>query len=297
MDLGAREGWGDRLFNAVNLAVLSVILVAVLYPLIFVISASISDPMLVLQGKVWLWPKALSFEAYHRVFQNGDILIGYRNTILYTLAGTFINIVLTVAGAYPLARKDFVGRNVLMALFTFTMFFSGGIIPTYLVVKSLGIVNTFWVMVLPNAVSVFNLIIMRTFFHNSIPIELQESAFMDGASNLRILWNIVLPLSKPVIAVLILYYAVGHWNSFFNALIYLSDRARYPLQLILRELLIQNQMEQMLSGDSESMVQQMMIAEGLKYAIIIVSSLPVLIMYPFLQKYFEKGMMIGAIKG
>ncbi|TBL79001.1 carbohydrate ABC transporter permease [Paenibacillus thalictri] len=297
MNLGARENFGDRMFNAVNLVVLSAILVAVLYPLIYVISASVSDPMLVLQGKVWLWPRDLTFEAYKRVFQNPDILIGYRNTILYTVIGTCINIAMTIAGAYPLSRKDFIGRNVLMALITFTMFFSGGIIPTYLVVKNLGLVNTFWAMILPNALSVFNLIIMRTFFQNTIPVELQESAFMDGASNIRILRSVVLPLSMPIIAVLILYYAVSHWNSFFNALIYLSGRQMYPLQLFLRELLIQNQMEQMLSGDSESMIQQMMIAEGLKYAIIVVSSLPVLIMYPFLQKYFEKGMMIGAIKG
>ncbi|MEK3723964.1 carbohydrate ABC transporter permease [Paenibacillus sp. FSL H8-0034] len=297
MGIGAKGSLGDRWFDTINLGILSLILIIVLYPLIYVVSASLSNPTLVLQGQVWLWPKELSFEAYKRVFQNADIMIGYRNTILYTVVGTCVNIVMTTAGAYPLSRRDFYGRNVIMAFFVFTMFFSGGIIPTYLVVKSLGIINTFWVMILPGAVSVFNLIIMRTFFQNTIPLELQESAFMDGSTNIRILVSIVLPLSMPIIAVLILYYAVGHWNAFFNALIYLSDRKQYPLQLFLRELLIQNQMEEMMSGDTQSMVEQQNLAEGLKYAIIVVSSLPVLILYPALQKYFEKGIMIGAIKG
>ncbi|NOU93982.1 ABC transporter permease subunit [Paenibacillus sp. LMG 31456] len=297
MGLGARGSLGDRWFDTINICILTLVLIIVLYPLIYVVSASISNPLLVLQGKVWLWPKELSFEAYKRVFQNADIMVGYRNTILYTVVGTCVNIVMTTAGAYPLSRRDFYGRNVIMAFFVFTMFFSGGIIPTYLVIKSLGIINTFWVMILPGAVSVFNLIIMRTFFQNTIPLELQESAFMDGSTNIRILVSIVLPLSMPIIAVLILYYAVSHWNAFFNALIYLSDRQQYPLQLFLRELLIQNQMDEMMSGDSQSMIEQQNLAEGLKYAIIVVSSLPVLILYPFLQKYFEKGIMIGAIKG
>jgi putative aldouronate transport system permease protein len=297
MGVGAKGSLGDRWFDTANIALLSLVLVIVLYPIIYVVSASLSNPTLVLQGQVWLLPKELSFEAYKRVFENADIMIGYRNTIMYTIVGTCVNIAMTTAGAYPLSRRDFYGRNVIMAFFVFTMFFSGGIIPTYLVIKSLGIINTFWVMILPGAVSVFNLIIMRTFFQNTIPLELQESAFMDGATNTRILVSIVLPLSMPIIAVLILYYAVGHWNAFFNALIYLSDRQQYPLQLFLRELLIQNQMEEMTSGDTQSMVEQQNLAEGLKYAIIVVSSLPVLILYPALQKYFEKGIMIGAIKG
>jgi putative aldouronate transport system permease protein len=297
MGVGAKGSLGDRWFDTANIALLSLVLVIVLYPIIYVVSASLSNPTLVLQGQVWLLPKELSLEAYRRVFENADIMIGYRNTILYTVVGTFVNIVMTTAGAYPLSRRDFYGRNAIMAFFVFTMFFSGGIIPTYLVIKSLGIINTFWVMILPGAVSVFNLIIMRTFFQNTIPLELQESAFMDGSTNTRILVSIVLPLSMPIIAVLILYYAVGHWNAFFNALIYLSDRNQYPLQLFLREILIQNQMEEMMSGDTQSMVEQQNLAEGLKYAIIVVSSLPVLILYPALQKYFEKGIMIGAIKG
>lgn len=288
---------GDRIFDVVNVALLSAVLVAVLYPLVFVVSASFSDSLLVMQGKVWLWPQGFNLEAYKRVFQNQDILTGYRNVLFYTALGTAINLALTVAGAYPLSRRDFVGRNALMLFFTFTMFFSGGLIPTYLVVKSLGLVGTFWALLLPGAVSVYNLIIMRTFFQNTIPTELQESAVMDGASNFRILLSIVLPLSMPVIAVITLYYAVSHWNAYFNALIYLSDRSQYPLQLFLRELLIQNQAQDMMESATESIAQQQLLMESIKYAVIIVSSIPVLLLYPFLQRYFVKGVMIGAIKG
>jgi putative aldouronate transport system permease protein len=253
--------------------------------------------MLVIAGDVWLYPKHVTIEAYKRVFQNADIMIGYRNVILYTVIGTLVNLILTTAGAYPLARRDFAGRNAIMLLITFTMFFSGGIIPTYMIVRDLGLINSIGALILPGAVSVWNLIIMRTFFQNTIPSEVQESAFMDGCSNFRLLWSIVLPLSMPVIAVMTLYYAVGHWNSYFQALIYISDRSKYPLQMFLRELLVQNQMQNMMDGDSESMAQQAMIAEGLKYAVIIVSSLPVLCLYPALQRYFAKGVMIGAVKG
>ncbi|TBL74567.1 carbohydrate ABC transporter permease [Paenibacillus thalictri] len=287
----------DRIFDTANIFLLSAVLTVVLYPLVFVLSASISDPMAVMQGKVWLWPKGFNLDAYARVFQNADILTGYRNVFVYTIVGTALNVVLTIAGAYPLSRKDLAGRNAMMLFIVFTMFFSGGLIPTYLVVKAIGLKGTMWALLLPGAVSVFNLIIMRTFFQNTIPAELQESAVMDGASNFRILLGIVLPLSMPVIAVIILYYAVGHWNSYFNALIYLSDRSMYPLQLILRELLIMNQMQDMMSGDSDSAARQQMLAEVLKYAVIVVSSLPVLLLYPFLQRYFVKGIMIGAIKG
>jgi putative aldouronate transport system permease protein len=297
MNTSIQAGRGDRIFDAVNISLLTGVLVIVLYPLVFVLSASISDPLLVMQGQVWLWPKGLNLDAYARVFQNSDIMTGYRNVIVYTILGTAINVILTIAAAYPLSRRDFVGRNVMMLFIVATMFFSGGLIPTYLVVKGLALNGTMWALLLPGAVSVFNLIIMRTFFQNTIPTELQESAVMDGASNFRILFTIVLPLSMPVIAVIILYYAVGHWNSYFSALIYLSDRSQYPLQLFLRELLIMNQMQDMMSGDSESAAKQQMLGEALKYAVIIVSSVPVLLLYPFMQRYFVKGVMIGAIKG
>ncbi|TDG00130.1 carbohydrate ABC transporter permease [Paenibacillus piri] len=294
---GAPLSRGDRLFDFFNMLILSVIMLIILYPLYFVVIASVSNSMLVLQGKVWFWPEGWSIDAYIRVFQNQDIMIGYRNVILYTIIGTFVNLALTVAGAYPLSRKDLAGRNAIMLFITFTMFFSGGIIPTYMIVRNIGLVNSFWALILPGAVSVWNLIIMRTFFQNTIPNDLQESAFIDGCSNFRLLGSIVLPLSMPVIAVVTLYYAVGHWNSYFQALIYLSDRSKYPLQMFLRELLIQNQMQNMMETDSETMAQQAMIAEGLKYAVIVVSSLPVLCLYPFLQRYFAKGVMIGAVKG
>jgi putative aldouronate transport system permease protein len=297
MSSGAPLSRGDRVFDFLNIIMLSLVLLIILYPLYFVIIASVSDSMLVLQGKVWLWPRGLSFDAYSRVFQNQDILTGYRNVIAYTIIGTLVNLALTIAGAYPLSRRDFAGRNAIMLIITFTMFFSGGIIPTYMIVRNLGLVNSFWALILPGAVSVWNLIIMRTFFQNTIPTDLQESAFMDGCSNFRLLWSIVLPLSMPVIAVVTLYYAVGHWNSYFQALIYLSDRSKYPLQMFLRELLIQNQMQNMMDTDSETMAQQAMVAESLKYAVIVVSSLPVLCLYPFLQRYFAKGVMIGAVKG
>jgi putative aldouronate transport system permease protein len=279
------------------MTILTAVLIMVIYPLVFVISASFSDALLVMQGKVWLWPRGFNLDAYKRVFQNSDILMGYRNVIFYTVLGTAINVVLTIAGAYPMSRKDFVGRNALMLFITFTMFFNGGLIPTYMVIKGLGLVNTFWALLLPGAISVWNLIIMRTFFQNTIPVELQESAVIDGASNFRILFSLVLPLSIPVIAVIVLYYAVGHWNAYFSALIYLSDRSQYPLQLFLREILVMNQMQDMMEGASETAAQQQMLAESLKYAVIIVSSIPVLLLYPLLQRYFVKGVMIGAIKG
>lgn len=295
--LANRQSKGDKVFDTINITLLSLALLIVAYPLIYVLSASLSDPLAVMSGQVFLFPKGFNLNAYVRVFQNSEILTGYRNTIMYTLVGTFINVILTILGAYPLSRKDFYGRNIFMALFTFTMFFSGGMIPTYMVIKSLGLIDNFWVMILPGAVTMYNLIIMRTFFQNTIPEEISEAAFLDGCSNTRLLVRIVIPLSAPVIAVMVLFYGVAHWNAFFNALMYLSDKDKYPLQLILRQILIQNQIQNMTDGANESMVEQQLMIEGLKYAVIIVASLPVLILYPMLQKYFVGGVMIGALKG
>lgn len=286
----------DTIFDIVNIILLSIVLIIVLYPLIFVVSASFSDTMLVMQGKVWLFPKGFNLEAYRAVFRDKNILVGYRNTALYAIVGTAVNIILTIAAAYPLSRKDFAGRNVITVFFAFTMFFSGGLIPNYLLIKNLGLYNNFWVMILPGAVGVWNMTIMRTFFQNTIPYELQEAAVIDGCSNIGILTRVILPLSAPIIAVMVIFYGVGHWNAFFRALIYLKDHNKFPLQLILREILIQNNMSDMMeSGDS--IVKQQLLAEGIKYAVIIVSSLPVLMLYPFLQRYFVKGVMVGAIKG
>jgi len=286
---------GDRWFDIINIVVLGAITIMVLYPLLFVVSASVSSPAAVMEGKVWLWPQGWTLQAYERVFADGAIMRGYGNSLTYMLVGTTINIALTICAAYPLARKDFVGRHVFTFIFAFTMFFSGGLIPSYLLVKSLGLMNSFWAVILPGAVSMWNIIIMRTFFQN-IPIELQESAQIDGSSNLRTLFSIVLPLSLPVIAVMLLFYGVGHWNAFFQALIYLSDSDRYPLQLIIRQILLQHQMGSMVDA-GETSAEQILLTEGIKYAVIVVSSLPVMLLYPFLQRYFVKGVMLGAIKG
>lgn len=295
-----RESWSDRVFDLVNKLFLFIVLVAVLYPIIYVISASISDPVYVNQGKMWLFPRGITFEGYQRVFQNPEIWSGYRNTVLYTLGGTFINLLFTVPAAYALSRKDLKGRGAMMGLIVFTMFFGGGLVPTFLLVSELGMLNTVWALIIPNAVAVYNLIICRTFFQMNIPRELQESAEIDGCSNTMLFIKIVLPLSAPIIAVMALYYGVAHWNSYFSAIIYLKDRSLYPLQLILREILVQNQMSDamlMTGDDMEAMAKQARIADIIKYAVMIVSSLPIIIVYPFMQRFFMKGVLIGSVKG
>ncbi|SFS52068.1 carbohydrate ABC transporter permease [Paenibacillus sp. BC26] len=288
---------GDRLFSFMTYSVLILVVIAVLYPLAFVLSASFSDPQYIMSGEIVLWPKGLTLDSYSKIFHNSDIVRSFGNTLLYTSLGTFINLLMTICGAYPLSRRDFVGRNVIMALLVFTMFFSGGLIPTFILVKKLGMLNTLWVMVIPSAVSIWNIIIMRTFFQQTIPGELQEAATIDGCSNFQILRKVVLPLSMPIIAVTILFYAVGHWNAFFNALLYLSDKSKFPLQLILREILIQGQTDDMIKASTESAIKQQRAVEGIKYAVLVVANIPMLILYPFLQRYFVKGIMIGAIKG
>lgn len=292
-----KESAGDRLFDIINYILLAIVLTIVLYPLIFVAVASISNPAAVVKGEVWLLPKEINFTGYEKVFANKEILNGYMNTILYTVVGTIVNVGMTILAAYPLSRKDFRGRNIFTALFVFTMFFSGGLIPTYLIVKDLGMTNTMWALIIPNAVAVWNIIIMRTFFQQSIPFEIQESAQMDGCGNFKILLRIILPLSMPILAVMTLFYSVAHWNSFFSALIYLTERDKYPLQLFLREILIQSNMQDMIQTSEESLAKTIMEAESIKYALVIVANLPILMLYPFLQRYFVKGMVIGAIKG
>ncbi|AJK89250.1 MULTISPECIES: carbohydrate ABC transporter permease [Lysinibacillus] len=291
-----KESKGDRAFTIFNYIFLAIVAVVVLYPLIFVLSASLSNPEYVISGDLWLWPKEFTVEAYKKVFQNPDIINGFINTLKYTFFGTLLNIVMTICAAYPLSRRNLKGKGFIMAFMVFTMFFSGGLIPTYLLIRDLGMINTFWVMIIPNAVAVWNIIIMRTFFQ-SIPYELEESAMIDGAGNFRILWSIVLPLSLPVMAVMVLFYAVGHWNSYFQALIYLQDQDKFPLQLILRQILIQGQADDMIQATSESFLAQKLSVEGLKYAVLIVANLPMLMLYPFLQRYFVKGVMIGSLKG
>ena len=292
-----RQSRFDKGFDIVNILLLFIVMVVILYPLYFVVIASISNPLEVNAGRVLFWPKDITFRGYQMIFRDQDILTGYRNTFFYTFLGTAVNIVLTTFAAYPLSRRDWVGRNFFMTLLLITMFFSGGLIPTYLVMNGLGVVNTVWAMIIPGAVSVYNVIVMRTFLTTSIPYELQEAATVDGASNFGLLFRIVLPLSKPILAVLVLFYGVAHWNAFFNALIYISDKRFYPLQLVLRSILIQNQVAQDMFGDADSLSDRTVLAELIKYGLIIVSTLPVLILYPFMQRYFVKGVMIGAVKG
>lgn len=293
----SRQSTGDRVFAIVNTALLALILLVILYPLWFVVIASVSDPAKVVAGDVLLWPAGVSFEAYRMVFRDSMIMTGYRNTLYYTILGTAINLVMTVLAAYPLSRKDWVGRGFFMAVVMFTMFFSGGTIPTYLLMNDLGLINTTWAIVLPGAVSVYNAIVMRTFFINSIPLELQEAAQVDGCSNTRLLLRIVLPLSKPILAVMVLFYGVAHWNAFFGALIYITESDRYPLQLVLRSILIQNTASQDMLGEVDTLGNRVMLAETIKYALIIVSTLPMMVLYPFLQRFFEKGVMVGSVKG
>lgn len=272
------------------------IVLLVLIPLIFVVAASFSDPDLVLKGKVLLIPKGVTTQAYSMVFENEDIWKGFRNSCLYTVAGTLISVVLTILAAYPLSRKELPGRNLFMMLILFTMYFSGGMIPTYLLVKDLGMYNTVWALLIPAAISTYNLIVAKTFFENSIPGELYESAKLDGCGNIPMLHRIVLPLSKAILAVLVLYYAVGIWNAYFDALIYVRDTSLHPLQIVLRNILLLGQTEQMGTNDV-GMADKIKMAEAVKYSAIVLSSIPMLLIYPFVQKYFVKGVMIGAIKG
>ena len=230
------------------------------------------------------------------VFQNSDIWTGYRNSILYTVVGTFISMIMTICLAYPLSRKDMPHRRILTLIILFTMYFNGGMVPTYMLVRNLGLYNTFWAVIIPVAINTYNFIVARTFFENSIPREMYESAMIDGSGDIRTLVSIVLPLSTAILAVLILYYAVDYWNAYFNALIYLNDDNLYPLQIIIRNILLIGQTEQM-GSNSVGMGDKLKMAEAIKYSVIVVSSVPVLIVYPFVQKYFTKGVMIGAIKG
>lgn len=289
---------GDALFHGVSFVLLTAVLLAVAYPLYFVIIASFSDPVLVGTGKVWLFPRGFTIEGYKRVLGDPQIIRGYLNSLLYTTVGTSINLFVTLPAAYALSRKGLKGKNLIMFFFMLTMFISGGLIPTFLVVSNLGLLNSVWALVLPAALSVYNMVIARTFFQNSIPDELWEVANMDGCSNARFFVSIVLPLSKAIIAILVLYYGVSHWNSYYNAMVYITDRNKFPLQLMLRGILTKNQVSgNMIQADVDLMAQRQYLAEMIKYALIIVSSLPVLVLYPFLQKYFVKGVMIGSVKG
>ena len=292
----------DKIFLVFVYFFLAIALLIVLYPLIYIVSASISNPHLVNSGEMWLLPKGVTFEGYRTLLGNSSIWRGYLNTIYYTVLGISINLLVTLPCAYALSRDDFYGRRAFTNFMLVTMFLSGGLIPSYLLIRSLGMLNTVWALVIPGAVSVYNVVVTRTFFQTTIPREMEEAAIVDGCSDFRLFMQIVLPLSTPIIAVMALFYGVGHWNSFFSALIYLSDKSMYPLQMILREILIlqdmsSNTVSNVTSEMASMLYSKQQLAEVIKYGVMIVSSLPVIIVYPFLQKYFVKGMMVGSIKG
>lgn len=292
-----KDSAGRKVFNLINITIMCLLMIATLYPLVYVLLASFSESSKLMAHEGLLFrPAGFSLAAYEGVFKNPNILSGYKNTIIILVAGTATNLLLTSLAAYVLSRKNVLFKNIIMMLIMFTMFFGGGMIPTYLLVKGIGITDTYFAMILPGAISTYNMIIMRTGFA-AIPESLEESAKIDGASHFTILSKIVFPLAKPTIAVIILYYGVAHWNSWFTAMIYLPKRRDLrPLQLILRSILIENDTNSMMEGGS-NIGEQESIAETIKYAVIVVATLPILAIYPFLQKYFVKGIMIGAVKG
>lgn len=293
----------DKIFMAFNYVFIILAVGIVLYPLIYIISASISDPQYVNSGEMWLLPKGFTMEGYKTILENNSIWRGYLNTIYYTALGTSINLVVTLPAAYALSRPDFYGHRAFTTFLLITMFVSGGLIPSYLLIKNLGMLNTVWALVLPGAASVYNIVVTRTFFQSTIPREMEEAAIIDGCSDFKLFMKIVLPLSTPIIAVMALFYGVGHWNGFFSALIYLSDKSMYPLQMVLREILVLQDMSSnsiggtMTSEMAELMYSKQQLAAVIKYGVMIVSTLPIIAVYPFLQKYFVKGMMVGSVKG
>lgn len=286
----------DRRFYFCVNVVLTLLVITIIYPIILVISSSFSAPSAVYAGRVFLWPVDLSVEGYKAVFKNRQIVSGALNSVFYTGVGTLVNLVMTTLAAYPLARRTLPGRSIIMKLFVFTMFFSDGMIPNYILLMNLHLLNTRFALILPGAISVYNMILMRTFFQN-IPAELNEAASIDGCSDIRYLLQIVIPLSKPIIAVLALYYAVAHWNAYFNAMMYLTDQELAPLQLVLRDILVSNTISLSDIADEETMRARQGIAELMKFSLIVISSLPVMVIYPFIQKYFVQGVMLGSIKG
>ncbi|WP_241242700.1 carbohydrate ABC transporter permease [Paenibacillus whitsoniae] len=292
-----QESKGDRIFNVLNYTVLILFTLSVLYPLVYVLSASFSSSNAVISGRVWLWPVEFNLQGYEAVFKNKQVWVGFGNSIYYAVVGTFFNVMVTLMAAYPLSRKDFFIRNVIMAVFVFTMMFGGGLIPNYLLIKSLGLLDTRWALIVPGLMSVMSVIIARTYFQTTIPDEILEAAHLDGCSDYKFLIKIVAPLSVPIIAVLSLFYAVGHWNTYFAALLYLKSPDLFPLQIILRDVLVKNTFDEEIITDVVGAAQREGMRELLKYSLIVVSTIPVLVIYPFIQRHFVKGMMIGSLKG
>ena len=289
-----RDSRSDKVLYTVSGGMILLFTLMVLYPLVFIVSCSFSSGIAVSTGRVVFWPVKPTIDGYRAVFTYHRIRTGYMNTMFYTIAGTSINVFMTLITAYPLAMPRFQFKRIYLLLFTFTMFFSGGMVPYYILISNLGLMNTRWVMLIPGAMSVYNMIVTRTFIQNSIPTELLEASQIDGCSWFSYFFRIVLPLSKAVIAVITLYYAVGHWNAYFDAMIFINDRDLQPLQLVLREILINNSLE---VTDIETEEARKMMSDLLKYALIVVATVPILCVYPFIQKYFMKGVMIGSVKG
>lgn len=287
----------DKIFYAFSYGIVTLLTLIVLYPLIYILSCSFSSANAVSTGQVVLWPVEPSVAGYIKVFENSRVWTGYGNTIFYTVFGTLINVAMTLICAYPLARRKLPHRGFFTFLFTFTMLFGGGMIPSYLVMRSLGILNSVWVMVLPGALGISQMIVTRTFINSTIPDDLLEAAQIDGCSDFRFFFEFVLPLSKAVIAVIAMQYAIGHWNSYFGAFIYLSDAKKYPLQIFLREILVMNQIDPADVADPEAAIAMQGMADLLKYSLIVVATAPILCVYPFVQKYFVKGVMMGSLKG
>ena len=290
-------GTDDKIFYIIVYTILTLFFIAVLYPCIFVVSASFSSGDAIQAGKVVLFPVDFSLEGYKTVFRTKDVLLGFRNSLFYTVVGTLLSLTLTMMAACALSRKDLPGRDNIMMFFSITMFFSGGMIPLYMVVKQLHMINTIWAILLPGAFGVYNMIMARTFIQTNIPDEMLDAARIDGCSDIKFITAVVVPLSKTIIAVLVLFYGVAMWNSYFSALIYLHDDQLYPLTLFLREILVLEMIDLSTITDPELQAQLAKMAAGIKYALIIVSMIPILIIYPLIQKHIVKGMMIGAIKG
>lgn len=293
-----KNSTSDNLFDVFNTILLSLILVVIAYPLVIAISSSISSADALMSGKVWLFPVDINFAGYEVVVKNKQVVTGIWNSVVYTVSGTAINMFVTILAAYPLSRKDFRPGTFISFMFAFTMWFSGGLIPTYILVRDLGMYNTRWAMIIPNALTVWNMILVRTYFQSSIPESLFESAKLDGCDDFRYLLNIVIPISRPIIAVVALYYTVSNWNNFFNAYLYLQKPDLKPLQVVLRDILLMSQMEDIavVDGATES-AKLKSLNEVLKYSLVIVSSLPMALLYLATQKYFTKGIMVGSVKG
>ncbi len=290
-----RSSTGDKIFYAINYVFLGLMALIILYPLYFIIIAAISDPDAVLAGEVFLYPVKITFSGFVKILERTDVWRGYLNTIIYTVITVVLSLIVTIPAGWALSRKTLWGKKFFMIYFIIPMFFGGGLIPFYNVMSSLGLVNTMWAVILPSILSVWNLFMTRTFFESSIPDGLVEAAKIDGAGEFRVFFELVLPLAKAIMAVMALYYAVGQWNSYFNAMIFIQDESLYPLQLVLKEILIAS--ESTTGGSGETILEQYRLANQIKYVSVIVSSAPVIMLYPFVQKYFAQGVMIGSLKG